>query len=88
MPSLGAPDRALGPARVQRVRIAFGADEANEVTVALVAHLRSQGHTVVVDCENEPWPDVGTPEWERIHAEQIDQEKRIEQLLRSICRGC
>jgi hypothetical protein len=37
---------------------------------------------------NEPWPDVGTPEWERIHAAQADREKRIEQLLRSICRGC
>jgi hypothetical protein len=34
------------------------------------------------------WPATGTPEWDRLRAQEIEREKRIDTLLRSICRGC
>ena len=38
--------------------------------------------------EARPWPNRGTPEWDRLQADEAEREKRIEQTLRSICRGC
>jgi hypothetical protein len=35
-----------------------------------------------------PWPKRGTPEWDRLQAEEREREKRIEQVMHSICRGC
>ena len=35
-----------------------------------------------------PWPRRGTPEWDRLQAEEREREKRIEQVMHSICRGC
>jgi ribose 5-phosphate isomerase B len=40
------------------VRVAFGTDETNEVTAAVVAALTEAGHEVV-DPVEEAWPDVG-----------------------------
>ena len=34
------------------------------------------------------WPEAGSPEAERLRAQEIEREKRIDTLLRSICRGC
>jgi ribose 5-phosphate isomerase B len=41
------------------VRIAFGTDERTPLTESIVESLRQLGHEVVVDVEDEPWPDVG-----------------------------
>jgi ribose 5-phosphate isomerase B len=41
------------------MRIAFGTDEHLPLTESIVGALRELGHEVVVDVEDEPWPDVG-----------------------------
>jgi ribose 5-phosphate isomerase B len=41
------------------VRIAFGTDEATELTEAIKSDLVERGHQVVVVGEGDPWPDVG-----------------------------
>ena len=41
------------------MRIAFGTDERMPLTESIVEALRDLGHAVVVDVEDEPWPDVG-----------------------------
>jgi hypothetical protein len=33
-------------------------------------------------------PRVGSPEWEKQQAEIERKEKRLDQMIRSICRGC
>ena len=40
------------------MRIAFGTDEHTALTEAIVHTLSELGHDVVVDVEDEPWPDV------------------------------
>ena len=34
------------------------------------------------------WPKRGTPEWDELQAEEIAREKRVNEVMRSICRGC
>lgn len=41
------------------MRIAFGTDEHMPLTESIVEALAELGHEVVVDIEDEPWPDVG-----------------------------
>jgi ribose 5-phosphate isomerase B len=41
------------------VRIVYGADDENETTTAVVAHLREAGHEVLVLDEPEQWPEIG-----------------------------
>jgi ribose 5-phosphate isomerase B len=41
------------------VRIAFGADDDNETTRAVVGYLSGEGHDVVAVPEGQPWPDIG-----------------------------
>ena len=41
------------------MRIAFGTDEHLPLTELIVEALRDLGHDVVVDVEDESWPDVG-----------------------------
>jgi outer membrane murein-binding lipoprotein Lpp len=35
-----------------------------------------------------PWPKRGTPEYEQLQAEEIEQENRVRAAIQSICRGC
>ena len=35
-----------------------------------------------------PWPKRGTPEYERLQAEESEQENRAKAAIHSICRGC
>jgi hypothetical protein len=35
-----------------------------------------------------PWPKRGTPEFEQLQAEEIEQENRAKTAVHSICRGC
>ena len=41
------------------MRIAFGADDENETTRAVVGYLSERGHEVVAVAGSEPWPDIG-----------------------------
>ena len=41
------------------MRIAFGTDEATELTAAIKDELQKQGHVLEVVGEGDPWPDVG-----------------------------
>jgi ribose 5-phosphate isomerase B len=42
------------------MRIAFGADDQNATTAAVLDHLRAAGHTVVVLDESDKWPEIGS----------------------------
>jgi ribose 5-phosphate isomerase B len=55
------------------MRIAFGTDEANDVTAGIVAHLTALGHEIVIDRENAPWPDVGREVGEAVAAGRADR---------------
>jgi len=55
------------------VRIAFGTDEHLPLTEVIVASLRDLGHEVVVDVEDEPWPDVGRRVGEAVAEGQADR---------------
>lgn len=35
-----------------------------------------------------PWPKRGTPEFEQLQAEEIEQENKVRAAIHSICRGC
>jgi len=35
-----------------------------------------------------PWPRRGTPEFEQLQAEEIEQENRVKAAIHNICRGC
>ena len=37
---------------------------------------------------NRPWPRVGTPEWQQLEAEDAARERRIQDAINNICRGC
>jgi ribose 5-phosphate isomerase B len=41
------------------VRIAYGADDENETTRAVVEYLSGQGHEVVTVTASDRWPDIG-----------------------------
>jgi ribose 5-phosphate isomerase B len=41
------------------VRVAYGADDDNETTRAVVGHLESRGVEVVAVPTSDPWPDIG-----------------------------
>ena len=41
------------------MRIAFGTDEATDLTATIRRELEARGHAVVVVGEGDPWPDVG-----------------------------
>jgi hypothetical protein len=35
-----------------------------------------------------PSPQVGSPEWEKLQAENERKEQRLKQTIQNICRGC
>ena len=41
------------------MRIAFGADDENETTRAVVGYLSGAGHEVVAATDSAQWPDIG-----------------------------
>ena len=55
------------------MRIAFGTDEHVPLTAAIVDALKELGHDVVVDVEDEPWPDVGRRVGEAVVEGQADR---------------
>jgi ribose 5-phosphate isomerase B len=42
------------------MKIAFGADDENETTRAVLDRLRAQGHDVIAPATSEKWPEIGT----------------------------
>ena len=42
------------------MRIAFGTDDENETTRAVLARLRAGGHDVVQPATSGKWPEIGT----------------------------
>jgi len=55
------------------MRIAFGTDARTPLTESIVESLRELGHEVVVDVEDEPWPDVGRSVAEAVAHGQADR---------------
>ncbi|MCU1451493.1 MAG: galactose isomerase [Acidimicrobiales bacterium] len=55
------------------MRIAFGTDEHTPLTDSIVESLRQLGHEVVVDVEDEPWPDVGRQVGEAVSSDRADR---------------
>ena len=55
------------------MRIAFGTDERMPLTESIVESLRELGHEVVIDVEDEPWPDVGRSVAEAVAQGQADR---------------
>jgi ribose 5-phosphate isomerase B len=55
------------------VRIAFGTDEATDLTEHLKARLAELGHDVVVAGEGDPWPDVGRAVGEAVAAGRAER---------------
>ncbi len=45
---------------MDRVRIAFAADDSNETTAAVVRHLAEHHEVLDVAVSGAPWPDLGT----------------------------
>ncbi len=41
------------------MRIAFGTDDENETTRAVLAHLQETGHDVVQPATSDKWPEIG-----------------------------
>jgi ribose 5-phosphate isomerase B len=54
------------------VRIAFGTDEATEVTRSLRQHLADAGHEVVVLADGDEWPEAGRRVGEAVAAGDAD----------------
>jgi ribose 5-phosphate isomerase B len=54
------------------VRIAFGADDENETTKAVLAYLADRGHTVVDVAKSESWPDIGAAVGRAVVAGAVD----------------
>jgi hypothetical protein len=44
--------------------------------------------TVAQSRAHRPWPRVGTPEWNEIQAEDAARERRIQEAIGNVCRGC
>ncbi len=55
------------------MRIAFGTDERTPLTDDMVESLRQLGHDVVVDVEDEPWPEVGRQVGEAVAQGEADR---------------
>jgi ribose 5-phosphate isomerase B len=54
------------------LRIAFGADDENETTRAVVEHLSQRGHDVVGVAASEPWPEIGAAVGRAVAAGEVE----------------
>jgi len=53
-------------------KVAFGTDEKTVVSQSVVDCLRAAGHDVILQLEDEPWPDVGSRVGEAVASEEAD----------------
>ena len=62
--------------------------EAQPVAAVPSGNSGTTGTSVRGD-EIRPWPKRGTPELEKLQAEEAERNRKIEELLRNgVCRGC
>ena len=54
------------------MRIAFGADDQNATTAAVLDYLRSAGHTVAVLDDSDKWPEIGSTVGRAVVAGEAD----------------
>ncbi|GAA5201463.1 RpiB/LacA/LacB family sugar-phosphate isomerase [Rugosimonospora acidiphila] len=54
------------------MRIAYGADDENETTRAVVAYLTGQGHEIVNPTASDRWPDLGEAVGRTVTAGEAD----------------
>lgn len=54
------------------MRIAFGADDQNATTAAVLDYLRSAGHTVAVFDDSDKWPEIGSSVGRAVVAGEAD----------------
>src|SRR6185437_5014885 len=54
------------------MRIAFGADDQNATTAAVLDYLRSAGHTVAVLDDSDKWPEIGSAVGRAVVAGEAD----------------
>jgi ribose 5-phosphate isomerase B len=54
------------------MRIAFGADDQNATTAAVLDYLRSAGHTVAVLDDSDKWPEIGASVGRAVVAGEAD----------------
>ena len=83
------------PTTLERVALADRAPagtarrtEAQPVATAPSGSSATTGRPVRGDTMR-PWPKRGTPELEKLQAEEAERNRKIEELLRTgVCRGC
>jgi ribose 5-phosphate isomerase B len=54
------------------MRIAFGADDQNATTAAVLDYLRAAGHTVAVLDDSDKWPEIGASVGRAVVAGEAD----------------
>ena len=79
---------AYEPAPAQRTRVSL---RSSEVPPARAEVAREQAESMSTERQTDdikPWPKRGTPEFERAQVEDAERERRLQQVLNSICRAC
>jgi hypothetical protein len=77
-PGMEQPPRRVRTASRPSPRVLARSAHAEVETTGTVAQGRAQ----------RPWPRVGTPEWNELQAEDAERERRVQNAIRNICRGC
>jgi hypothetical protein len=52
------------------------------------ARIKEVPRSAIAAEDYRPSPEVGTPEWELARKQDEEKERRLNQSIRSICRGC
>jgi hypothetical protein len=69
-------------------RVSWRASRARTARAATTRSDATAGAGKMGSGDLGPSPRRGTPEWERAEARERNQEKRVNDAIRSICRGC
>ena len=78
--------RNSAQARSPQTTTSRAADERDQVE--LVGTVGQSTGAIDGPKHMRPWPKRGTPEFEQLQAEEIEQENRVKAAVHSICRGC
>jgi hypothetical protein len=79
---------ATADVQPRRTTVAAPAPVPAPLTRTVGAGLIQNDGTVGDATQIRPWPKRGTPEYERLQAQESEQEKRVKDAVNSICRGC
>jgi len=72
----------------RQVKVSSQSIQAKSPHATTVAERVETPGTVDQPTEMKPWPKIGTPEWQQLRAEQIEQDRRVKDAINNICRGC